>query len=229
MFEVTPRLKAPGLDLRSLALARVGRGMMRRMHPDVQVREGVGRRLVALRAQRANARRIIDERPDPRPVVGYFGRHFLPMLHLARMHARRVLVVRQPWFDADPTPEQLAMMWNYAHGRLRTEPVDTYYTHRVAGQLLRVIDSEAARLAREAGVEQLDILADLDKDFTTFYDYNHFTPHGANRVAELIARHVLGGAQRSKKGAAGAAPPAALQLRGSARTPPDPLSPSARA
>lgn len=199
MFAVTPRLPW-GLHRKDLALWRAFSSLYRARLRPVQERRDVGRQLVDLRRMRAGAKTMIDEVPDPAPLLDYFERHFRAMLRVAKGGARRVLVVRQPWFDRPLTEEETAVMWNFALGRPRSAPVDTYYTHRVVAELMGAVDRAAERVAAEEGVEQLDVLSQLDLDLDTFYDYLHFTPGGARHLAQLVTAALLGPAEGAAAG-----------------------------
>jgi lysophospholipase L1-like esterase len=99
--------------------------------------------------------------------------------------------VRQPWFDKQLGPAEEAVMWNFCVGRPYVEVTREYYTHRVVRELLAALDARAAALAQRLGVEQLDLRPVLEPTLENYYDYLHFTPAGARRVAEHVARVVL--------------------------------------
>ncbi len=203
MFAVTPRV-GWGPHRKNLALWRFFSEAYRARLRPVQERHDVGRQLTDLRRMRAEARILIDEVPDPAPLLDYFGRHFREMLRVARRHAKRVLVVRQPWFDRPLSDAEAAVMWNFALGRPRSGPVDTYYTHRVVAELMTAVDALAARIAEEEKVEQLDVLSQLDLDLETFYDYLHFTPAGSRHLAELVSESILHPPRAASSGASAA-------------------------
>jgi hypothetical protein len=130
--------------------------------------------------------------PDPAPMLDHFDRHFRSLLHTAKAHADRVLVVRQPWFDKDFTPEEAAHMWHGAAGQVWRQEVDTYYSFDVVSRLMARLDARAAAAAEALGVDQLDLMPLLDRSLATYYDCFHMTPAGSRAVAAAIARAVLG-------------------------------------
>jgi lysophospholipase L1-like esterase len=176
-----------------LALRRVAARLQRRLLRPETRRSGAGKTIAKHRAMRAAAKTLIDEVPDPTPMVAHFEHHFRRMLTTARASAQRVLVVRQPWFEKEFTREEAARLWNFGQGRPYEEQLDTYYTHRVVCELLRAVDAVQARVAQELGVEQLDLMPVLERSFDTYYDFLHFTPAGARAVGRAIADAVLAG------------------------------------
>lgn len=170
-----------------LALRRVLARLKRRFLPTVDVKERAGKRMVEYRAMRARAREILTEVPDPAPLVTYFDRHFRAMIELARAHADRVIVARQPWLDREFTPDEAARLWNFGRGRPYREEVEVYYAHAVVAELMRTVDGRQRALAHELGVEEIDLPATIPCDFDHYYDYLHFTQAGCAAVGRAVA------------------------------------------
>ena len=177
-----------------LALKRLVSRLHRRLLEPVRVRERAGARFVELRRRRARALQWIDDVPDPEPMLACFELHLRRMIATARAKRARVIVVRQPWFEKDFTPEEEAAMWNFCVGRPYEEPTTRYYTHAVVADLMRKVDDRAAAVCRELDVEHVDLMPVLERSLTTYYDFLHFTPLGARAVAEEIASAVCGAA-----------------------------------
>ncbi len=175
---------------RTATWRQVGRVQRKLMRPE-DVRENVGRRIGKNRTMRAAATTLIDEVPDPAPMVAYFEEHFRRMIQAAQGRAKRVLVVRQPWFEKEFTAEENARLWNFGKGRPYERELDTYYTHRVVAALMRAVDEAGSRVARDMGVEQLDLMPVLERSFDTYYDFLHFTPKGAEGVGNAVASAIL--------------------------------------
>lgn len=191
-----------GWTLSTLALRQLVSRLHKRLTRPVGVREGAGKTIGRNRAMRARAGELVDEIPDPKPMLEYFEKYFRRTLETARSSGARVLVVRQPWLRKDFTPEENARLWNFGAGRPYEEEVRTYFSHRVVNELMGAVDASAARIADELGVEHLDLMSVLDHDFETFYDRLHFTPKGARVVGAAIARKVLGAESAAAGGTA---------------------------
>ena len=178
-----------GWSLRHSALRRLVERALARAGRRVERRERAGKRLIELRAMRARAE-IIDQVPDPAPLLAYFEKHFRLLLARAKASGARVLVARQPWLERDFTPAEEARLWNFGRGRPYQEEVREYYSHRVVDALLAAVDASAVRIADELGVEHVDLAAELEMSFAHFYDRLHFTPAGAAAVGAALARRL---------------------------------------
>ncbi len=177
----------------TLALRRVVSLWRRRLLRPVGRRTQAGARLIANRAMRARGE-MVDEIPDPTPMLVHFERWLRRTVETARGKASRVLVVRQPWLRKAFTPEEDQRLWNFGGGRPYLEEVTTYYSHDVVNRLMGGVDQVAARVADDMGVESLDLMQRLSHDFETFYDRLHFTPAGARVVGTAVAEAILEGA-----------------------------------
>lgn len=175
------------------ALRRLLAAGQRRIQRPERVRVRAGARFHELRRRRREAQEWIDSTPDPKPMLEHFERYFSRLIEAARAKGARVIVVRQPWFDKDYTPEEEAVMWSFCVGRPYTEPTTRYYTHDVVRRLMTLVDQRATEVAESLGVEHLDLMPHLDRSLATYYDFLHFTPQGAEHVARLCAEQVLTG------------------------------------
>jgi len=170
-----------------LALLELAVRMRRRWLRPVHVHERAGRWIGKARAMRARAKVIRTAMPDPAAMLDRFELHFSRAIRNAQEHAGRVLVVRQSWFDRDPTSEELAHMWHGGVGQAWREEVTTYYSVDVISRLMTLLDRRAARVAQACRAEQLDLRSILEPSLTTYYDSFHLTPAGASAVAEAVA------------------------------------------
>jgi pimeloyl-ACP methyl ester carboxylesterase len=124
-------------------------------------------------------------------MLDHFERHLRALVETARAKARRVVLVRQPWFGPSPTPEEEATFWNFGLGRPYKEKVSTYLTPRVVDTLLRAMDARAVFVAESLGIEIVDVPGRIERSAHTFYDELHFTPAGAEQVGRLVAAALL--------------------------------------
>lgn len=198
-----------GWKPRDLALVELALRARRRWVRPVEVHPRAGRWIANARAMRARARTIVTELPDPAPMLDHFEFHFRRLLRNAKNHADRVLVVRQPWFDKDFTPEESAHMWHGAMGQVWHEEVATYYSFAVVSKLMALVDARAAAVARSLDVEQVDLMPVLDRSLRTYYDCFHATPAGAAAVASAVAAAIL---QPSRAGLVNAASPVVMSV-----------------
>jgi lysophospholipase L1-like esterase len=180
-----------GWTPRACALAEAARRLRRRwLHP-VEVKERAGAWLVDGRRMRAAAKEIRTTVPDPATVLDHFEHHFRRALNRAAAYADRVLVVRQPWFEKEYTPEEAARFWHGGVGRPWKEPVSVYFSLEIINRLLGFVDARAVRVADALGVQHVSLRTLLSQGLHHYYDHDHFTPDGAAVVARAVAAALL--------------------------------------
>ena len=175
----------------SLALRTMAVRLKDRLAPGEVHRTAVGKRMIANRAARRAAPKL-DEVPDPEIMLARFERGLEGLLELLEGVTDRIVVARQPWFDRELTPEEDRWMWNFGQGVIYHKPVEVYYTHRVVRELSRAVAERCGAVARRRGHVDLDTPALLEPGLDHYYDFYHYTPAGARRVAELMADAVTG-------------------------------------
>jgi lysophospholipase L1-like esterase len=179
-------------SLRGSALYRLAQRWRHRWLRPVKVSHGVGRWIVQARAMRAAATEIRRSTGDPTVMLDTFARYLQSSLERAKAVARRVVLLRTPWFEKDYTPEEAAHMW---HGGLghpwQRQQISAYYAFDVIDRLMHQMDERAAAVAEDLGVEHLDLKAVLEPSLDDYYDYTHFTAVGARKVAHAVAGALL--------------------------------------
>jgi hypothetical protein len=175
-----------------LALRRAAASAQRALLRPVERRETSGKRLAANRAMRAGAKQILEDIADPAPMLQRYEADLREVLRALKRHSKRVVVVQQMWLEKSLTPEEARQLWMFAAGRPYKEQVDAYYAHEVIWPLMRAIYDIGGRVAREEGVEALDLQNRVPRDLEHYYDDMHHTPKGCALVARLIADHLTG-------------------------------------
>lgn len=181
-----------GWGPKTLAVRRIASYWRHVLRHEVTHRSRTGRRMIELRKMRAAALTLIDEVPDPAPMLDHFERHYRELLKLAARHARRVVVARQPWFEKDFTPEESRWMWQFGQGRPYEETLTTYYRHALVWKLMRRVDERAAAICDELGIEHVDLQAVMPRDLEHYYDEMHHTPKGCAVIGRAVASRILG-------------------------------------
>ncbi|MCP3919962.1 MAG: hypothetical protein GY711_30910 [bacterium] len=176
---------------RQMALKRIAARLNARFRHPVSRKKGAGKTIGKNRKMRAAAKTILNETPDPTPMVEFFETWFRRLIEMCHARDIRVLVVRQPWFEKAFTPEEQKLLWNFGAGRPYEKELDTYYSHAVVCDLMRRVDDAAAHIAEETGADQLDLMPVLERSFETYYDFLHFTPKGAKAVGEHVANAIV--------------------------------------
>ena len=158
----------------------------------IKDRRDAGRWIVKARAMRAEAAEVRTSVSDPTVMLDHFEECLRRLLQRAKAVAPRVLVLRQPWFEKDYTPQELGRIWHGAAGfPWKKQEVSAYYALDVVNRLMALMDARAAKVAEELGLEQLDLGSVLEPGIDTYYDYVHYTPAGARTVAEAVAGALL--------------------------------------
>jgi lysophospholipase L1-like esterase len=170
------------------AITEVARRLRRFWHP---VKEKTLTWVVAARQMRAAAQEMRTTVPDPAAILDRFERHFRRILDRAASHADRVLVVRQPWFETQYTPDEVARCWHGGMGNAWNQHIDVYYSFEVVNDLMRVVDARATAIAEELGVDFLNLRALIPPTLEYYYDFTHFTPAGSALAARAIATALL--------------------------------------
>jgi lysophospholipase L1-like esterase len=169
-----------------LALIEVGRRLRRSLLRPREVEERAGAWYATARRMRAEAKEMRTTVPDPAVMVDRFEHYFRLALSRAKGHAERVIVARQPWFEKDYTAAEAAQFWHAGLGKAWKGPITVYYSLEVVNRLMGLVDSRAATVAVECGVEQIDLQSLVTPGLEHYYDHTHFTPAGAAVVAEAL-------------------------------------------
>ncbi len=186
--------------LKGSALYRVARRASARFRGEDPLRKNVGSSLVKHRAMRARATTVLQETPDPAPLLRSFEEDLRALIGTCNRHAPRVVLARQPWLDRDFTPEEEARLWNFGQGSPYRGEVDTYYAIDLVRDLMTRLDEVAARVAAEEAVEEVELRGAVPSDFEHYYDFLHFTPAGAERVAAALAPVIAAGDDGARAG-----------------------------
>lgn len=119
-----------------------------------------------------------------------FLKHLEEIILIARGHRVRLVLMTEPSVYQENLPreidEKLWMGWLGATRSLRINLSPEF--------LFREMDrfNNAVReLSRKDAVELIDLEREIPKDLEHFYDDVHFTPRGAQRVAEIITSYLL--------------------------------------
>jgi lysophospholipase L1-like esterase len=178
----------------TLALRRVASAALRRIFRPVGHRKNAGRRISRARAARNRATEIIRSVPDPAPMLDRFEINLRSLIATAQKGAKRVLVARQPWLEKQFTPEEEKQLWMFGAGRLHAEAVHASYAHELVWGLMRKVDERVVSVARELGVDAIDLMPVVPPTFDLWYDEMHHTAAGCGRIGAALARAILDGA-----------------------------------
>ena len=181
-----------GWTTKTLALRRIASSVRRRVQKRI-VRQDVGRSLLRAREARAGAKRILRTVPDAAPMLDRFEKDLRDLVARAKSKARRVILARQPWLEKDFTPEEERRLWMFGAGNIREGIVSDYYAHSVVWDLMRQLDARVVKVARELGVEEVDLRPVVPPTFEDWYDEMHPNARGCDRIGRALARKIAEG------------------------------------
>ena len=190
VFRCHPELTF-GWRPRRLALVELALRLRHRWIRPLQVHDRACSWIVRARAMRARATSVRTVIPDAGPMLAHFEHHLRRALQRATTHADRVIVVRQPWFNRPCTPQEMDLLWHGGVGQAWQEDVTTFYSTEVLSSLMTSLDARAERVARELGLEQVDLMPILHPSVETYYDFFHATPAGSRVITAAVAAAVL--------------------------------------
>jgi lysophospholipase L1-like esterase len=174
-----------------LALRRILASWRRSLLGSLETHRNAGRGVARARRMRAQATEVIDVLPDAAGMLGRFEESFRALLHAARAKAGSVVVLRPCWARGGPEPDAPEHGWMFADGDLRSEPVQRWYSQRVADRLLEMVERRMSAIVRELGLPEIDPKLLVEAGPAHFYDAGHLTPAGCEILGQAVAQAVL--------------------------------------
>jgi hypothetical protein len=151
-----------------------------------------GGALAAGRRARAQASEMRTQTSDTHAWIADYEASLTTLVHMASRYARRVVLLRQSWFDApNPTPDELAQFWHGFVGDSRPGDRKIFYDYATFSRLMAETDQANIRVARRLGIETVHLSAAVTPTLENYYDQIHYTPAGARRVADYVAATLL--------------------------------------
>jgi lysophospholipase L1-like esterase len=157
-----------------------------------EVQDRAGEIYMTWRAHRQGSPRLRDELPDLTLALEEFRRNVGWIVQRARKSGTRAILLTQPalWRD-DLPPDQEALLWLGGVGRFQAEPGHEYYTAGALAAGLARYNDVLRDVCAQTGAECVDLARAIPSDTSAFYDGVHFNEAGAERVAAVVAEHLL--------------------------------------
>jgi lysophospholipase L1-like esterase len=169
----------------------VRRARQWRKRPAIALRN-TGGALAAGRRARANATEIRTSTPSPEAWIADYEASLTTLVQLASRYARRVVLLRQSWFDAPhPTPEELSQFWHGFVGDSRPGDRKIFYDYATFSRLMAETDQANIRVASRLGIETVHLADAITPTLENYYDQIHYTPAGARRIADFVRAALL--------------------------------------
>ncbi len=181
-----------GLTPATSALAEmVRRWQHLRARPVIALRK-TGGALAAGRRARMQATEMRDTTPDPAAWIADYEASLASLVQSASRYARRVVLLRQSWFDApNPTEHEFAQFW---HGFVGDAPAGEraiFYSYDAFSKMMAATDAANVRVAQRLGLATIRLADAVSPDLENYYDQIHYAPAGARKVAAFVAAELL--------------------------------------
>jgi lysophospholipase L1-like esterase len=182
-----------GWSPKAFALWRIVASLRRKLLRPIVTHENAGRRIARARQAKARAKTMVREVPDPAPMLERFERNLRSLVARAKTRATRVLLVRQPWLEKEFLPEEERHLWMFGAGAgsTRLAASAAYYSLDVVWGLMRRVDERIVAVAKELGVETIDLRPVVPPNFDLWYDEMHHTAAGCERIGNAVAERLL--------------------------------------
>ena len=182
-----------GWSPKSFASWRVVASLRRKLFHPVVTHENAGRRISRARQAKARVKSRVHEVADPAPMLERFERNLRSLVARAKSRAKTVVLVRQPWLERELTPEEERHLWMFGvgAGSTRNAAATAYYSLDVVWKLMRQIDERIVDVAKDLGVETIDLRSVVPPTFDLWYDEMHHTAAGCERIGNAVAQRLL--------------------------------------
>jgi lysophospholipase L1-like esterase len=144
---------------------------------------------------RVNTIREVPEEQLARAVTVY-GDDVRQIIRVCRKNRQQLVLMTQPTLYDQHLPEHLQqLLWEYCD--------EGAHSLDVLERMMGAFNQATIEVAREEGVDCIDLASKLSKDTTTLYDDCHFNVAGCDKVARILAEYFV-----AKLGSADAKPAA---------------------
>lgn len=153
------------------------------------------------RQMRAAGRPVDTPPPMDAAMAEFEGNLSLMIDGLQQQGIAPVLVTQPALWRAGLTEREMAALWlGSADGWPPRAEGGPYYTVRVMERLLDRYNGALRSLARQRGIELVDLATLLRAGLDTGYDDIHFNEAGSAKVAGILAERLIGGKALAKAG-----------------------------
>jgi lysophospholipase L1-like esterase len=157
------------------------------------IHANAGRHIAEEMEFRSRAMPHVNVDSDPSVMVRVYKQNLRSAVDIARRHAKRVILVRQYWFDESAlAPQDRPLLWQGRLGSPKAPSPPKFIKRSQMIDLYRLVGQATQEVANECGVECVNLVNNLEPREGTFYDGTHFAPEGGRQTAEVIAKAILG-------------------------------------
>jgi lysophospholipase L1-like esterase len=155
------------------------------------IQDEFGMILSTWREHRRNAREIRTELPDLSSGLKSYSDNINKIIDIAQQKALRVIFMTQPtMWKAGLSADLDSLLWLGGIDDFQSEGGKPYYSTEALDRGMKQYNNRLLNICQLRKVECIDLTV-LDKDTTVFYDDVHFNESGAQKVANMLASHML--------------------------------------
>lgn len=155
------------------------------------IQDSTGETLSQWRRYRHHAEEIVDAIPDLRTALEEYRRNLNAIVDLAQQRAVRPILLTQPTlWRSGMTQEDTDLLWMGGIGSFQLGKGHKYYSASTLDKIMQQYNETLLDVCRQRAIDCIDLARTLPKDRTVFYDDVHFNETGAQKVAELLFRHI---------------------------------------
>lgn len=144
------------------------------------------------RAYRKQATSLRDTLPDLTQALNEYTRNLeLIYLQAQQQQLQLILVNQAALYQQHMLPYYEHLLWMGGIGNFQQQAGHAYYSSAALQQGLAQYNQRLQQFCEgRAGVKYIDLASALPSDTSVFYDDCHFNEQGAQRVAQVISKHL---------------------------------------
>lgn len=155
------------------------------------VQDQFGRILTTWREHRLHATEIRTELPDLSSGMREYENNINEIIDIAQRRSLRLIFMTQPtMWKPGLSMELKSLLWLGGVDDFQNQTGKPYYSVEALDMGMKEYNNSLLNICVERKVECID-LSGLEKDTTVFYDDVHFNEGGAQKVASVLASHIL--------------------------------------
>ena len=156
----------------------------------IVIKKNVGSRLNNLRKMRSQAKIYRNSFGDPKKFITQYEKDLEATLMICKKKSKRVIVLIQPWFNRQVHESEHGQFWNAAQGQPFKENVEVYFSLEAFSKGMEIVANSTHRVASSLNIETIDLPKYLTANFENYYDFNHFTELGVERMTDIVIHRI---------------------------------------
>jgi lysophospholipase L1-like esterase len=142
------------------------------------------------REHRQHASRIIDSLPDLTAALDEYERNLQLIYEETQKQQIKLFLINQATLYKDSMSEfENSLLWMGGVGDFQHEKKHAYYSTKALNKAMQLYNERMKKFCdAHPQIKFIDLVSQLPKDTSVFYDDCHFNERGARKVAEIISK-----------------------------------------